>query len=840
MCLVYDRKLSQKEFGRDTSFRTSASFDVMMSKFYARYVPPTSANTEVVNRTTAAGNGGDAIQTAKTASAKRQATVRLNTPAKKRKLNDETNREDTNASAVPGTLTAESRPEESGIKKPPRKEKKKKKSREDEKHASGVPTEAVLEADGHDESSKHTRVLSRFEKARHKSESHPAAPKSEVVADTAVPAVHPDRAAIVNNLEPIPQPRINPPPQERPTYSAEPEWLRKPVRVGQEVQCKFEELSLQKTLVQNLKVQKKEHALPVQAAVLPLLLDKGLRYRNDLCVAAATGSGKTLSYVLPILNEIRNRRIVRLRAVIVVPTRALVKQVQHTIESCASGIDIRIGTAEGSRTLTEEQALLVEEVSVYNPEEYKRQQEAPIDWDTFSLENTIDQALQEDSLADYGRIKEYNSKIDILICTPGRLIEHLQHTKGFTLDDVHWFIVDEADRLLDESYHEWLDVVLPALKSTKATEPRDLLLKHMHMDVPQRAVTKILLSATMTHDISQLLSLDLRNPKLVVVESEDIQEDTPSRDEAAEYQLPPRLSEHAVALKDSENKPLYLLELLNKHVFKRMSEIELRDGLKEDAKALLGAGSLETSALTEDSDSGSDSSDRSGDGDTRSDSSSMTDGTVSSKASKGSNRVKRKFLAELLQKHQSKLADQRVLIFTKSTESAHRLSRLLSILSPMLAPIIATFTKSTSSSKVDQKSSKALNRSRAQILESFTSGKTRILVSTDLAARGLDIPQLEHVINYDVPTSALTYVHRVGRTARAGLAGKAWTLVEHRQGKWFWETIGGKSSNDDEKKAIGRADRTIQKVNVTIDKEQWAKKYEEALTQLGEDVKSHA
>lgn len=58
---------------------------------------------------------------------------------------------------------------------------------------------------------------------------------------------------------------------------------------------------------------------------------------------------------------------------------------------------------------------------------------------------------------------------------------------------------------------------------------------------------------------------------------------------------------------------------------------------------------------------------------------------------------------------------------------------------------------------------------------------TRSLVCSDIAARGLDIPTLEHVVNYDVPVAMRNYVHRVGRTARAGRSGTAWSLVESQE-----------------------------------------------------------
>lgn len=68
-------------------------------------------------------------------------------------------------------------------------------------------------------------------------------------------------------------------------------------------------------------------------------------------------------------------------------------------------------------------------------------------------------------------------------------------------------------------------------------------------------------------------------------------------------------------------------------------------------------------------------------------------------------------------------------------------------------------------------------RERIRSLSSFKSGRKRILISTDVGARGLDIPAVSLVINYDVPADARDYVHRIGRTGRAGRAGLALTLM---------------------------------------------------------------
>ena len=68
-------------------------------------------------------------------------------------------------------------------------------------------------------------------------------------------------------------------------------------------------------------------------------------------------------------------------------------------------------------------------------------------------------------------------------------------------------------------------------------------------------------------------------------------------------------------------------------------------------------------------------------------------------------------------------------------------------------------------------------RARMAMLASFRDGKLKLLVASDVAARGLDIPDVSHIFNYDVPIHAEDYVHRIGRTARAGRSGKAFTIV---------------------------------------------------------------
>jgi superfamily II DNA/RNA helicase len=70
---------------------------------------------------------------------------------------------------------------------------------------------------------------------------------------------------------------------------------------------------------------------------------------------------------------------------------------------------------------------------------------------------------------------------------------------------------------------------------------------------------------------------------------------------------------------------------------------------------------------------------------------------------------------------------------------------------------------------------------RNRRLDGLRRGQTKILVATDVAARGIDVPTISHVINFGLPMKAEDYVHRIGRTGRAGRSGQAITLAEHRE-----------------------------------------------------------
>ena len=70
-----------------------------------------------------------------------------------------------------------------------------------------------------------------------------------------------------------------------------------------------------------------------------------------------------------------------------------------------------------------------------------------------------------------------------------------------------------------------------------------------------------------------------------------------------------------------------------------------------------------------------------------------------------------------------------------------------------------------------------LQKDRLDVMDKFKRGNFRVLVATDVAARGIDVEGITHVINYDLPVEKEAYVHRIGRTGRAGASGKAISFV---------------------------------------------------------------
>ena len=424
----------------------------------------------------------------------------------------------------------------------------------------------------------------------------------------------------------------------------------------------------------------------VQAAVIPRLLGDrsshslSLPYAppRDLCVSAPTGSGKTLAYTVPIVETLQVRVTVQLRALILVPTRDLALQVMEMFEAIGKGSGLRTALITGNHSFRHEQAQLVQ---------------------------TVEGMPKENAT--------YSSKVDVLIATPGRLVDHIRGTPGFTLQHLRFLVIDEADRLLSQSFQQWVPTLLAALEPS-AQSAKDTLGEQAppwlyaeaarsgrlwtqdDMDKPAPSVQKLLFSATLTRDPAKMNALRLRAPLYLTVQ------DRAAEDMGAalgdRFALPASLREHMV-IAAAGTKLLKLLHLLHHPV----SESE---GHTEPVR--------------------------------------------------------------------------HALCFTKSVESAKRLVRLLTFFEEGWAA-----AHGERPIHLQHYSSELGPSQRIQMLRQFKQGQIDLLVCSDLISRGIDLPDVRHVVSYDAPVDMAKYVHRVGRTARAGRTGDAWVLVEEHE-VCFW------------------------------------------------------
>jgi len=155
------------------------------------------------------------------------------------------------------------------------------------------------------------------------------------------------------------------------------------------------------------------------------------------------------------------------------------------------------------------------------------------------------------------------------------------------------------------------------------------------------------------------------------------------------------------------------------------------------------------------------------------------------------NGAKRKLLGDLL----SDSSMSRVIIFTRTKRSADSVARQLAAIGVPAAAMHGDKSQAT----------------REKALDTFRQGQSRILVATDIASRGIDIDEISHVINYDLPRDPESYVHRIGRTARAGGHGIAISFCDASERKQLHEierlleqrltVVGGAQSNGNQASA---------------------------------------
>lgn len=306
---------------------------------------------------------------------------------------------------------------------------------------------------------------------------------------------------------------------------------------------------------------------------------------HDLIGLAQTGSGKTAAFALPILQALLEKPQ-SLFACVLSPTRELAIQISEQFEALGSGIGVKCAVVVGG----------------------------------------IDMMAQSIALA---------RRPHIVVGTPGRLVDHLTNTKGFSLRTIKYLVLDEADRLLNMDFEQEIDEILKVIPKERHT---------------------YLFSATMTNKVAKLQRACLKNPVKVEVSSKYSTVDTLKQ----QYLFIP-----------AKFKDCYLVYLLNE------------------------------------------------------------------------------------------LAGSTVMVFTRTCEATRRLALILRNLGLDAIPISGQMSQPK----------------RLGALNKFKAGEQSTLICTDVASRGLDIPSVDVVINYDIPTNSKDYIHRVGRTARAGRSGRAISMV---------------------------------------------------------------
>ncbi|KAG0302575.1 ATP-dependent RNA helicase dbp6 [Dissophora globulifera] len=568
-----------------------------------------------------------------------------------------------------------------------------------------------------------------------------------------------------------------------------PDWLAHPTKIEPETNTPINAamFGFSERLIKQCRQAGIEECFAVQTAVIPVLMRaKHLgdirKAPGDLCVSAPTGSGKTLAYVLPIIEILSQRVVTRLRALVVLPTRDLCVQVKETFDTFVKGTDLKIATSTGQNSFAHEQHVLVGEK--YTTPQSKL-------------------------------LLGGHSRVDVLITTPGRLIDHIKSTPNFTLQHLRFLVIDEADRLLNQSFQDWLHHILTAIHpspekrllgadGSKAIQLRqDQYGFPIHdaiapgflsslFEVPESdvedpkvlSVQKLLFSATLTRNPAKIASLQLSDPQYVAV-----QEGGQDGDDKQKYTTPAGLTENMIVCESSE-KPLMVLHLLHHlnvrsalcftksvesaHRLYKLVQLyeKIRTTSSPSTPSAPTASIKELSNHKKVKDNGVDDEDNYFEQKDNSDDSDDDSSNSDDDSSDGDND----------NSDQEEDDDVEMEHVDASTQSTLRATAVdMDIDSSSVAPedtiVVAEYSSDLPKSK------------RQSILRAFNKGEIHLLICSDLISRGMDLSPVSVVINYDTPVYMKKYIHRVGRTARAGKSGTAYSLVEMQEARHFKEMI---------------------------------------------------
>ncbi|XP_054853897.1 probable ATP-dependent RNA helicase DDX31 [Eublepharis macularius] len=378
----------------------------------------------------------------------------------------------------------------------------------------------------------------------------------------------------------------------------------------------------------------------VQKQTIPVLMQG-----KDALVRSQTGSGKTLAYGIPLIQSLQNmepkiKRSDGLYAVILVPTRELALQSFQTIQKLLKPFTwIVPGVLMGGEKKKSEKARL-------------------------------------------------RKGINILIATPGRLVDHIKSTQCLHFHQVQWLILDEADRILDQGFEKAVTAILNAVNTN--SEKRQ----------------NVLLSATLTDGVARLADISLHDPVCISVVEEVGGSSSPKARAC--------LSQADRALPASAERDTFAVpEKLQQNITVVPSKLRL----VTLAAFILGKCKFEKC--------------------------------------------------------------NKMMIFFSSCEQVefhHTLFQTVLAegletggLEPsLLPPLPLVFQRLHGDMKQEE---------RTTIFQDFLQSKTGVLLCTDVAARGLDLPEVTWIVQYNPPASLAEYVHRIGRTARIGSQGNSLLIL---------------------------------------------------------------
>lgn len=240
-----------------------------------------------------------------------------------------------------------------------------------------------------------------------------------------------------------------------------------------------------------------------------------------------------------------------LRAIIVCPSRDLAIQVYDVANDIMARHGLRLGLLTGKKSFHDEVQMLhgaqphtcIHTVSTPTVATLSTADKMEM-FLAHGIDDVNDSRLERVPFA-----SQLHSSVDVVICTPGRLVDHLHHNPFFNLDHLRYIVVDEADKLLSQQYHGWIQAVLsktkPQLNTTSATD------EVLH----RKLLYTWVFSATLTRNPIKLCRLMLDDPVFVSVNSETAKT-------SAKHFLPTTLKERLIVCRKNEDKAIALHSLI--------------------------------------------------------------------------------------------------------------------------------------------------------------------------------------------------------------------------------------------------------------------------------------